>query len=130
MKQVEKKFPNTKWADLAAFHLIDNKLCGDWNMQAKCPEKEAAIYEKYVAEHPNSPSVPDALYSIAYRWGALIQIYPLDGQSKKVDEAKQRAIAAAQKLRQKNAGPDWNARAERLIYMMSNNIPTYGKIVD
>jgi len=31
MKEVMKKFlPGTKWADLAAFHLIDNKLCGDW----------------------------------------------------------------------------------------------------
>ena len=30
MKEVMKKFPGTKWADLAAFHLIDNKLCGEW----------------------------------------------------------------------------------------------------
>jgi len=30
MKLVIKKFSGSKWADLAAFHLIDNKLCGDW----------------------------------------------------------------------------------------------------
>ena len=41
MKQVIKKFPGTKWADLAAYHLIDNKLCGEWEAQAKCPEMEA-----------------------------------------------------------------------------------------
>lgn len=130
MKRVEKKFPGTKWADMAAFHRLDNKLCGDWNMQAKCPEKEADIYEKYVAEHPNSPSVPEALFDAAYRWGALVEIYPLDGQEKKVDEARQRAINIAQKLLAKNASPDWNARAQRLIYMLNNKIPTYGKIVN
>jgi len=32
-KKVIKKFPNTKWAYLAAFHFIDNKLCGDWQGQ-------------------------------------------------------------------------------------------------
>jgi len=36
MKEVIKKFPGTKWADLAAFHLIDNKLCGDWQGSSKC----------------------------------------------------------------------------------------------
>src|ERR1700757_2561808 len=28
MRQVSKKFPGTKWADLAAFRMLDNKLCG------------------------------------------------------------------------------------------------------
>src|SRR5882672_12968914 len=51
MKQVMKKFPGTKWADLAAFHLLDNKLCGDWQGTSKCPDKEAEMYEKYVKEH-------------------------------------------------------------------------------
>ncbi len=57
MKEVIKKFPGTKWADLAAFHLIDNKLCGDWQGSSKCPVKEAEIYEKYATEHPQSPAV-------------------------------------------------------------------------
>src|SRR5207247_820478 len=51
MKLVIKKFPGSKWADLAAFHLIDNKLCGDWQGASKCPEKEADTYEKYVNDH-------------------------------------------------------------------------------
>ncbi len=42
MKQVIKKYPHTKWADLAAYHLIENKLCGDWEAEAKCPEMEAS----------------------------------------------------------------------------------------
>lgn len=41
MKLVMKKFPGTKWADMAAFHLIENKLCGDWQSASKCPDKEA-----------------------------------------------------------------------------------------
>ena len=56
MKEVMKKFPGTKWADMAAFHLIDNKLCGDWQGQPKCPDKEADIYEKYANDHPQSPN--------------------------------------------------------------------------
>jgi hypothetical protein len=46
LKEVIKKFPGSKWADLAAFHLIDNKLCGDWQGSSRCPEKETEIYEK------------------------------------------------------------------------------------
>ena len=56
MKEVMKKFPGTKWADLAAFHLIENKLCGDWQGSSKCPVKEAEMYEKYASEHPQSPA--------------------------------------------------------------------------
>lgn len=130
MKLVMKKFPGTKWADLAAFHLLDNKLCGDWQMQSKCPEKEAEMYEKYAQERPNSPSTPEALYDAAFRWAALIQIYPLDGQKNKVQDAKQRATALARQLLSKNASPDWNARAQRLIYMVEKNIPTFGNTVD
>ena len=71
-KKVTKKFPNTKWAYLAAFHFIDNKLCGDWQGQSKCPAKEAEIYEKYAAEYPQSPAAAEALFQAAYRWSALI----------------------------------------------------------
>jgi hypothetical protein len=126
MKRVEKKFPGTKWAELAAFRRLDNKLCGDWNMEAKCPEKEAEMYEKYATEHPASPAAPEALYDAAWRWAALIQIYPIDAKANKVPEAKQHATAIARQLLAKNVSPDWNARAERLIYMVDNNIPTYG----
>ena len=68
-----KKFPNTKWADLAAFRMLDNKLCGDWLAQSKCPEMESALYEKYVAEHPQSPKAAEALYLAAWRQAALIE---------------------------------------------------------
>ncbi len=43
MKKVIKLYPHTKQADMAAYDLIDNKLCGDWQGQAKCPEKESEL---------------------------------------------------------------------------------------
>src|SRR5213592_5294142 len=55
LKEVMKKFPGTKWAELAAFHLIDNKICGDWQGASKCPEKEVGTYEKYAHKHPQFP---------------------------------------------------------------------------
>ena len=61
MKQVMKKYPGTKWADLAAFRLIENKVCGDWQGASKCPDKEAENDEKYANEHPHSPAAPQAL---------------------------------------------------------------------
>jgi len=125
-KKVIKKFPNTKWAYLAAFHFIDNKLCGDWQGQSKCPTKEAEIYEKYGAEYPQSPAAAEALFQAAYRWAALIEIYKTEEQAKKSDEAKSRAIAVAQKAIAQTPQGDWSARARRLLYMVQQGIPVYG----
>jgi outer membrane protein assembly factor BamD (BamD/ComL family) len=125
-KKVIKKFPNTKWAYLAAFHFIDNKLCGDWQGQSKCPTKEAEIYEKYGAEYPQSPAAAEALFQAAYRWAALIEIYKTEEQAKKSDEAKSRAIAVAQKAVAQTPQGDWSARARRLLYMVQQGIPVYG----
>src|SRR5205807_2151369 len=65
MKLVIKKFPGSRWADLAAFSLLDNKMCGDWQGSSKCPDKEAEIYEKYATDRPNSPLSAQALYDAA-----------------------------------------------------------------
>jgi len=128
MKEVIKKFPGTKWADLAAFHLIDNKLCGDWQGSSKCPVKESEIYEKYATEHPQSPAAAEALYDAAWRWSALIEIYKTEEEPKKSEESKAKAIARAQQaLSQPNAG-DWGARAQRLLYLIDQGIPTYGNV--
>jgi len=125
-KKVIKKFPGTKWAYLSSFHLIDNKLCGDWQGQSKCPAKEAETYEKYAAEYPQSPAVAEALCQAAYRWAALIEIYKSEEQAKKSDDAKARAIAVAQKAIAQTPQGDWSARARRLLYMVQQGIPAYG----
>jgi len=130
MKEVIKKFPGTKWADLAAFHLIENKLCGDWQGSTKCPDKEADMYEKYVNDHPQSPAVVEALYDAAWRRSALIEMYKTEGQSKKSDESRGKAIALAQKAVTQGAQSDWGPRAQLLLFMIEQNIPTYGNGVD
>ncbi len=127
MKEVIKKYPHTKWADLAAYHLIENKICGDWEAQGKCPELEAALYAKYADEHPQSPKAPEALYRAAWRYSALIEIYNSDNQQKKAGEATERSLNTAKKLvAQYPNDTDWSSRALRLIYMVQNKIPTWG----
>jgi hypothetical protein len=126
MKEVIKRFPGTKWADMAAFELLDNKLCGDWQAQSKCPEKETELYEKYAREHPQSPKVAEALYDAAYRQSALIEIYKTENEPKKSDTAKNRAMDLAQRVASQSSQGDWGARAQRLIYLIQQGIPTYG----
>jgi hypothetical protein len=115
---------------MAAFQMLENKMCGDWAGASKCPQKEAEIYEKYAAEHPASPNAAEALYNSAYRWTAIMTIYTGEGQSAKVGEAQKRAQALAAKAIEKNASPEWNAKAERLLYMIEKNIPVYGTAVE
>jgi outer membrane protein assembly factor BamD (BamD/ComL family) len=130
MKQVIKKFPRTKWAELAAYHLLDNKLCGDWQGESKCPEKEAEAYENFVEEHPQSPSVPAALFNAAFRRAALVELYRTEGQSGRVGDAKARATALAQRLIANFPQSDWANRAQALLYKVDQGIPTYGTGVE
>ena len=130
MRKVEKKYPHTKWADLAAFDLIDNKLCGDWQGDPKCPEKESGIYEKYVAEHPESPKAAEALYNAAWRQSALIEIYRQREDQKKADESRAKALDLSQRLAQQFPNSDYAYRARRLIFLLQQKIPTYGNTVD
>ena len=126
MKKVMKKFPDSKWAQLAAFHLLDNKMCGDWQGSSKCPDKEAEIYEKYVKEHPESPAAPEALYNAASRRAALIEIYKTEEQPKKADQSKNLAIALAQQLISKYPQSDWSSRGQTLLFLVQGGVPTYG----
>jgi hypothetical protein len=130
MKLVMKKFPGTKWADLAAFHLIENKLCGDWQAASKCPDKEADMYEKYAKEHEQSPTAPEALYDAAWRRSALIEIYKNEANQKKAEESKSRALALAQKIVSQYAQSDWSPRAQMLIFYVQQGVPTYGNAGD
>ena len=130
MKLVIKKFPGTKWADLAAFHLIENKLCGDWQAAPKCPEKEADMYEKYAKEHEQSPAAPEALYAAAWRRSALIEIYKTEANQKKSEESKGRAVDLAQKILGQYAQSDWAARAQALIFYVQQGVPTFGNASD
>ncbi|MGC2259891.1 MAG: SH3 domain-containing protein [Candidatus Sulfotelmatobacter sp.] len=128
MKLVIKKYPGTKWADLAAFRLLENKLCGDWEGLSKCPDKEADLYENYAKEHPQSPAAAEALYDAAWRRSALIEIYKTEPNQKKSAESKDRALSLAQKVVGQYGQSDWAYRAQRLIFYIQQGVPTFGNV--
>ena len=130
MKLEIKKYPGTKWADLASFRLLENKLCGDWEGLSKCPDKEADIYENYAKDHPQSPAAPEALYNAVWRRSALIEIYRIEPNQKKSSESKERALALAQKLVSQYGQSEWALRCQRLIFYIQRGIPTYGNASD
>jgi hypothetical protein len=126
MKNIEKYFPHTKWADYAAFDLIDNKLCGDWQGSEKCPEKEAEYYVKYAEEHGDSPRAAQALYSAAWRLAAAGDMWTADGNEGRAKEDRAHATDLAGRLAAKYPESVYAARAADLVYKMQSGIPVYG----
>lgn len=126
MKLIGKKFPHSKWADLASYDLIDNKLCGEWKGETSCPEKESDMYEKYAREHPQSPKAAEALYNAAWRQAALVDLYKSNNQQDKAEHARKKSLELAQEITSRFPDGDWKPRAANLIYALQQNIPTYG----
>ena len=126
LKKVIKQNPHTRWADLAAFELIDNKLCGDWQGAVQCPEKESEIYEKYADEHPDGLRTAQALYQAVYRQAVLTDMFAANGDNKKSGNAKNHAHDLAAKLKEHFAATDSAWRAGALVYKLDEGIPVYG----
>ena len=126
MKKILKLYPHTRQADLAAFVLIDNKLCGDWQGSPKCPEKEAEYYEKYAAEYPDGPRTAQALCQAVYRFAVLNDMYTSDGSEKKAEDAKNHARDLATRLRDKFPQSDFTWRAGALVFKLDQGVPVYG----
>jgi hypothetical protein len=126
LKRVIKHYPGTRAADLAAFALLDNKLCGDWQGEPKCPEKESEIYEKYATEHPDGPRTAQALYLATYRQAVLTDMYGGENNEKKSENAHAHARELAAKLREKYPQSDYTARATMLVFKLDQGIPVYG----
>ena len=126
LKHVIRDYPHTRQADLAAYELIDNKLCGDWQGQEKCPEKESELYEKYAAEHPDGPRTAQALYLTVYRQAVLTNMYADDKNDKKSDAAHNHARELVAKLKDKFPQSDYTARAAMLVFKLDQGIPVYG----
>jgi hypothetical protein len=126
MHKLKKNFPRSKYADLADWDMLDNKICGDWQGAPKCPLKEAELYEKYAQEHPDSPKAPEALYNAVYRQGALHDIYSANGDDKKAAAAKDKAVTIAGTVAGKYPQSDYAARAASLVYQLQESIPIYG----
>jgi hypothetical protein len=126
LKEVEKKFPHTKWAELAAFDLIDKKICSDWSGGYKCPEREAEAYEQYFNDHPQSPKAAEALYNAGYRRAALIDIFKGNGDAKRSDESRKQAVNDLSRLASTFNNTDWGARGAALLFKVNQNVPVYG----
>jgi hypothetical protein len=126
LKKVVKLYPHTRQADLAAFDLIDNKLCGDWQGSPKCPEKEAEVYEKYADEFPDGPRTAQALYQAVYRQAVLTDMYAADGSDKKADDAHNHARKLAATLKDHFAQSDYTWRAGALVFKLDEGVPVYG----
>lgn len=126
MKKVLKFYPRTRQAALAAYDLLDNKLCGDWQGQEKCPEKESDLYEKYASEYPDGPRTAKALYEACYRQAALTDMFNADNSDKRADGAKAHAHDLANRLKEKFAESDYSSRAAALVFKLDQGIPVYG----
>ena len=126
MQRVMKLYPNSKFAALAAYDLIDNKLCGDWQGLPKCPEMEAVLYERYADRYPDSPKAAEALYEATYREGVLVEMYTVQDEKKRSEQAAANAVGLAADLKQKYPQSDYAARAASIAYRVQQQIPVYG----
>ncbi len=126
MKELIKKFPGTRWAQLGAYDLLDNKICGDWKGEPKCPEKESEMYEHYAHEYPQSPRAPEALYNAAWRQAVLVDMYSSKDRGK-AEKARKKSLEIIQDLTTRYTEGDWRARAIQLRYCLQQNIPVYGQ---
>jgi hypothetical protein len=126
LRKVIKYYPHTRWAALAAFDLIDNKLCGEWEGSMQCPEKESDLYIKYANDYPDGPRTARALYEAVYRLAVLSDMYAAKGDDRKSSDAHNQARTVAAQLKARFAGSDYSWRAGTLVYKLDEGVPVYG----
>ena len=126
MQKVMKNYPSSKFAALAAWDLLDNKLCGDWQGLPKCPEMEAGLYQRYADRYPDSPRAAQALYEAVYREGVLVAMYRIDDNRKRSEAAAANTQALAAELQQRYPQSDYAARGASIAYRVQQEIPVYG----
>jgi hypothetical protein len=126
LKKVMKYWPGTKYAFLAAYDLLDNKVCGDWQGLPKCPEMEVNLYLRYAAQYPESPKAAEAFYNAVYREGVLVTMYQVDGEQKRADDAANKVQGMAADMKQRFGSTDWTWRAQSIAYRVKQGISVYG----
>lgn len=125
MKNVEKYFPHTRWADLAAFDLIDNKLCGDWQGSESCPEKETDYYLQYVHDHPDSPKAAEALYDALWRQASAGDMWSEDGNAGRAQKDRDHARAILAEMEQRFPDSSFTARAAEVVFKIDQSMAVY-----
>ena len=126
MKHVIKAYPGSKYAAYAAFSLIDNKLCGDWQGLPKCPEMEAGLYEKYAKQFPGGPRTAQALYNAVYREGVAVTMWTVQDEHKHAEASARTVQALAEQAKAQFPDADWTARAETIAYKVRDGIAVFG----
>jgi hypothetical protein len=126
MKAVLKLFPGSPQAAKAAYEMLDNKLCGDWQGLPKCPEQESALYEKYAERNPQGPRSAEALYEAIFRQGSLVSMYEVEENQKRAQAAAAHVQSLAQQIRAKYPDSEFTPRAEAIAYKVAQHIPIYG----
>ena len=126
LRKVIKLYPGSKYAALAAYEMLDNKLCGDWQGLPKCPEMEAGLYEKYAKQFPDGPRTPEALYNAVYREGVAVTMYTVGEDRKRAQAAAARTQGLATELKARFPQSDFAPRAESLAYRVQQGIAIYG----
>jgi hypothetical protein len=130
MKDVEKYFPNTKWAGLAAFDMIDNKLCGDWQGSEECPEEESDDYLQYVNQYPNSPKAAEALYDALWRQASAGDMWAADGNRKRAQQDRGHARAILASMEKNFPDSSFTARGASIVFKVDQGIAIYGASSD
>lgn len=125
MKKIIKQYPGSKYAALAEWDMIDNKLCGDWQGLPKCPEMETGLYQKYADRYPDSPKAPQALYEAAYRQGVLVSMFGEDDKHR-AQQAATNVQTLANTMKQRYPQSDYTARAASIAYRVQQDLPIYG----
>jgi hypothetical protein len=126
LRKVIRNYPRSRWAAFAAYDLIDNKLCGDWQGSPQCPEKESEMFIKYADEYPDGPRTAQALYQAVYRFAVLNDMYAADGNDRKSEDAHNQARTVAAQLKAHFADSDYTRRAAALVYKLDQGVPVYG----
>jgi len=126
MKGVMKMYPGTEWEARAAFDLIEDKLCGDWQGLPKCPAMEADLYVRYADRYRKGPKSAEALYDATYRMGAVVTMFLADENKKQADVATKNCQALADRVSAEYPNTEWATRAQAIAYKVSQGIPVYG----
>ncbi|MGC2697867.1 MAG: hypothetical protein WA738_18925, partial [Candidatus Angelobacter sp.] len=126
LQEVIAKFPQSKQAELAAYDLMEGKLCAEWRGLADCPQKESALFEQYAHDHQQSAKAPEALYNAAWRQAALTDMYRIDDDPIKSEAARKKATALTQQISSQYPQSDFRLRALDLVYKLEKKIPVYG----
>jgi hypothetical protein len=130
MKLVVKKFPGTKWADMAAFHLSKTNFAATGRARQSVQKKKPRCTRNMRKSTSSLPSAPEALYQAAWRRSALVEIYKTEANQKKADEAKTRSLELTQRIISQYGQSDWALRAQSLMFYIQQGVPTFGNTTD